>query len=276
MMTGHALRNRMGDKMCRWLIVCCAVLCSGCSLVTLTSDKAKSEICGLSINTAVGEGRFGSAVKKAERCIEWNRAELEERQRQNRQGKTRSDVLLGVTLGHFICAEAQLFAMRGAFSEAEKSLEAAKLFDRANPDFGLTWSVNGSILPLTEAFILEKNGDFKRAAEAYEAILAAANEKGWGDSTDSLYGRLAVTALELGDDDAAERFCRAAPAEDAGAKAALADLLLKRGDKEAAKHQYEAAQMLLAAAAESANPVLPVYFTEGQRVRKILDSMTAP
>lgn len=253
--------------MSRWIIICCAVLCSACSLATRTSDKAKLGTCGLSMNEAVAGGRFDAAVKKAGRCIEWNRAELAERQAKNGGRNKGMDVLLGGTLGHFMCAEAQLFAMQGAFSEAEKSLRVAEAFDRAHPDFGLTWSISGSILPLTRAFILEKQGDFRRAAEAYEVILAAAKEKGWGDATNSLYGRLAVTALELGDDTAAERWSREASEEDAGAKAALAALLLKSGEKAAARQQYEAAQSLLFAAAKATSPILPIYFAEGQRIR---------
>lgn len=212
-------------------------------------------------------GALDRALLLTEHCIDVKKADLDRIEKEY-GGKPSGFVdvvgLAESTTGVFFVAKAEILTLKGDFRKAEAALAAATKFDQTYSKAGLGWSLGGAPLPIAKAFFVEKTGDLNGAKIAYEAVVAEA-KKGWDVST-VLYGRLALIALQQGDDAGVERWTKEASASDPGAKTAYAALLQKRGDTKTAKEYYAAALKLMNEAAESANWSLPIYFAEYKRV----------
>jgi tetratricopeptide (TPR) repeat protein len=257
-------------KNCNWLIAGLALLGCGCLTVPRPTARVLPPDCGQALNADLGEWNFDSALARTDRCIGLEQAGLAAL-----RGRAASEAEAGAAIraaesaiAHFLCVRIQVLALKGEQAGAEEALKEAELFNREHPEAGMTLAVNNSLLPITRAFVLEKSGDYKGAAAAYREIVAATRAAGINALPDCLCGRLAVIALESGDDKAAARWSRQTASFDSGAKAVQGALLQKAGDERGARDNYEAALKLLEGASSSGDQTLPIYFAEQKRVRE--------
>jgi tetratricopeptide (TPR) repeat protein len=159
--------------------------------------------------------------------------------------------LLNVSLvGHYMCAKAQLLALRGDFVGADKTLSDAKTYASNHPELsgflmGRGWETTVSA---THAFILEKAGKHDEATMAYHS-----------PDTEFGQGRLALLALNAGDYTKARQLALAA-GENPTAYFVLGRLEEKDSHKQAAREWYNKALVELQTVK---GQFLPIYFCEG-------------
>ena len=212
------------------------------------------------IDQAVAKGNFDTALKATQRCIDSSQADV---------AATKSPSMLAETnLGAFLIAKAEILALKGDLFSADAALADAEAFDKQHPRSTVRWSANMSPLDTARGFVLEKKNDLKGAAEVYEAVIKQIQKDGYanslGDSSE-LCGRVALTALQRGDDVTAEKWAKKALSQDAGANVALAMLYKKRGDAARAKEYYAAALKLMNDHLGGNNWTLPIFYAEYKR-----------
>ncbi len=261
-----------------WAAACLALLGAGCLAVPRPSAQATPRECGQALNKDLGAWDFASAAARTNRCIKLHHArlaELNKAEAEKKEALAEEAAAAKKALGRLLCVKAQLLTLKGDLAQAQKTLKYAELFNRTYPEVGMSLAVNNSMLPITRAFLLEKSGDLKGAAAAYKDIAYATKAAGFISYPDLVCGRLAVIYFESGDDKTAARWSGQTASFDSGAKAVQGAMLQKLGDEEGARDKYEETLKLLAAAAQSENSVLPIYFAEQQRVKDGLAEVAA-
>lgn len=231
----------------------------------VASERNPREICA-----ALDAGALDSALALTQYWLKEARTDLTRAEAEYGGSPTLAD-LLGrheQLVGMLLIARVEILAMKGAIPAASSALADADAFDREHPDAAMTWSVTGAPLYVARAFVLEKRGDLDGAALAYEAALDSISTRGWAGTGTPIRGRLAVVALQRGDDGAVERWSKDVLSFDPGANAAWGAVLQKRGDVRGARRCYAAALDLMnAAAGPRMSWSLPVWFAEWSRAR---------
>jgi hypothetical protein len=177
--------------------------------------------------------------------------------------------LAAVNAGAVLCARVEILALKGALSAADSAVVEAERFDVQYPMSAMSWGISGACLPRAKAFVREKRGDLRGARAAYEAILADATNASWAGSGvfDVVYGRLAMIALQSGDEAAAERWATKGVRSDATSNVVLAVLLQRKGDTTKAMEQIAYALKLMDDAAASKYWTLPIHLAEHRRAK---------
>ena len=190
----------------------------------------------------VTEGDFQSAVREADHAIAVYQ-DLVAAGPKEGGGSMRN----GGMVGYYMCAKAQLLALRGDFVGADRILSEVKTYASDHSTFLIDWE---TLVSSTHAFILEKSGKRDEAKKAYES-----------PSTQYGQGRLALLALEAGDDTKARQLAVAAEINPT-AYLVLGRLEEKDGHKQAALEWYNKAWGQL----HSVGISQPIYFCEGPAI----------
>jgi len=231
----------------------------------LADAPAKSECSGQRIAEEVYAGNFDAALTMTDRCVEFSKSELARAQAEEATNHSQIINVVGLAelnLRAYLVAKPEILALKGAFLQAESAIADAEASIRQQPHLQMDWSSMGFPLVVVRAFLLEKKGDLKGAVEAYQKILKDSKARGWMSNSSITEGRAALAALAQGDDTPALRLSKETLAEDPGANVALAKVLEKRGDKNAAKECYTTALKLMSDGIKSSNWNLPLFFAE--------------
>jgi len=189
----------------------------------------------------VTQGDFQAAVTEADHAIAHYRDLVAARPEGG------GSLMLYGMVGYYMCAKAQVLALRGDFVGADRILSEVKTYASDHSTFLLDWE---TLVSSTHAFILEKSGKRDEAMKAYE-----------NPSTQYGQGRLALLALEAGDDPKARQLAVAAGINPT-AYFVLGRLEEKNGHKQAALEWYNKAWVQL----HSVGISPPIYFCEGPAI----------
>src|SRR6266568_5719551 len=153
-------------------------------------------------------------------------------------------------VGYYMCAKAQLVALRGDFVGADRLLSEAKTYSSGRPGFSGFLNPWEIIVSEIHAFILEKAGKRDEAAQAY-------------NRPDPYYGqgRLALLALDAGDYTKARQLALAAE-QNPTAYFVLGRLEEKDGHKQVAREWYNKAWAEL----HFLEILLPIYYCDGPAI----------
>jgi tetratricopeptide (TPR) repeat protein len=196
----------------------------------------------------VTRGNFQSAVGVTDHAIAYYRDLVAADPR----GEKPWYSLHNAEVGFYMCAKAQLLALRGDFVGADRILSEAKTYASNHPSGFVGFLMSGgweTIVSATHGLILEKAGKRDEAKKAYE-----------GSPSD--YGRLALLALGAGDDIKARQLALAAGINPTSCFV-LGRLEEKNGHKQAAHDWYNKALVDLQTVK---NQFLPIYFCEGPAI----------
>jgi tetratricopeptide (TPR) repeat protein len=160
-------------------------------------------------------------------------------------------MLYNAQVGYYMCAKAQLLALRGDFVSADRILSEAKTYASNHPGFDtflIDWE---SVVSPTHAFILEKAGKRYEATKAYEST-----------PSEDAKGRLALLALEAGDDTKASQLALAAGINPT-AYFVLGRIQERDHHEQAAREWYNKASVALQTVKDQ---FLPIVFCEGPAI----------
>src|ERR1022692_2579483 len=220
-------------------------------LPTILAANDQSDFDPKQLTLLVTQGDFQSAVAKTDHAIAYYRDLVAADPHEQKAGF----ILNNLQVGYYMCAKAQLLALRGNFEGGDKILSGAKTYASNHPGFSGFLTEGGweTVVSATHAFILEKAGKRDEAAKAY-------------DSPPTIYGqgRLALLALEGGDDTKARQLALAAGINPT-AYFVLGRLEEKDRHGEAAREWYNKAWVELQTVK---NVFLPVYFCEGPAIAR--------